>query len=156
MKRILFVLPLVGLLAGCASDKPELKQRYWGGGTVLMEETQYIDEMANGPHRSYYRNGAIKVESTYLNNKLHGAYRAYFENGTVYKQENYNNGALDGEAVTYCEGGQIKEKHHFSNGKRNGRSEIYYKCSGKLREVAEYAAGVVQSKNSYFESGAPK
>ena len=59
----------LSLLSACGAQI-EVKKVYWGDTTVLREQTRYVDDVAMGPHSSYYPSGQLKVQSAYLNNQL--------------------------------------------------------------------------------------
>jgi len=155
MKKALLTLLSSCLLVACGAQI-EVKKVYWDDSHTLKDQTRYVNGVATGPHFNYYPSGKLKVSSIYLNNELDGPYFAYFKNGSIYKKETYNNGVLQGDASTYCVGGELKELLQFTNGKRDGISEVYYKCSGQIRESASYILGEIQNLQVYYKNGKPK
>jgi tetratricopeptide (TPR) repeat protein len=79
MKKTILMTFSIIFASACSMSHVELRRHYWDADeTIVKDETtitiikrwgRYPEEISNGPHRSFYPNGNLKVERNYTNNK---------------------------------------------------------------------------------------
>lgn len=124
-------------------DKDSLKQGLFvevdlEGDT--METAQYVDNLLQGPKKSYSKAGYVQVLEHYKKGVLHGPELSYFPNGNIETKGNYTNGKLDSVFYVYFDTGELKEKTTIRDNVENGPFEEYYK-NGQIRWKGNFIDG---------------
>ncbi len=145
--------------------------------TVVKEVFQTTgDNILNGPYRSYYASGNLKIRGNYIDNIPAGQWKYYYENGNLkmegliknnqhagvwsYYYENGNpemKGTLIDEVRTgswyfYYESGNLKKKGTFRNGKPTGTWEYYYE-DGSLKAQKKIKEQGLNTMEEFYTSG---
>lgn len=72
--------------------KEGIFKQYIGTKGWLYFETTYKNDIATGPHTTYWRNGNIKHQGEFLNSDRHGVWKFYKMNGILFREITYDRG----------------------------------------------------------------
>ena len=101
--------------------------------------TSKMSESRDGPFKSYFENGKLRVEGTYKDGKLEEE-RIYYENGQLRIEQTFTNGnfgtLLDGPYKSYYENGQLSVESIYQDGEIV-ESKTYYR-NGTLESEEFY------------------
>jgi antitoxin component YwqK of YwqJK toxin-antitoxin module len=123
-----------------ASKKTGLWKRYYPNGKLLSEIT-YVNNIPNGPYKTYYDSGVKEEEGNWTFNKNTGDFKRYHPNGQVSQEFTFNsNGIRDGHQKYYHENGQVELEVQISNGKEEGTLKRYY-ANGDVKETKDFNGG---------------
>ena len=78
-------------LLGNAWTRSGLRRTEWREGG--SEEEHYLDDVLDGPKKSWFPNGQLKHESSYVRGKLNGIFKLWYEDGRLREENVYENGA---------------------------------------------------------------
>lgn len=67
-------------------------KKYIGSNGWLYYETTYEDDIANGPHKTYYESKLVEKEGNYLNGSKHGIWKYYNTAGKLIREVEYDKG----------------------------------------------------------------
>ena len=115
---------------------------------VLLEETNYVDDKLNGPHKTYYTNGNVSLEENYLNGKQNGKCTAYYPKKQVSSTGNILNGFRIGNWDYYDLSGKIRTTYEYKD-QRLVKTYVYLYSNGKGLKVD-------QEKIAYFKKSGNK
>lgn len=101
------------------------------GSLILVEN--YENGMIVGKSVAYSPTTQIVIEETeYQNNLKHGTYNKYYDNGRIMVKANYQNDKLNGDYVFYYPNGVIKEEGRFFENQKVGEWRTYDMEEGLL------------------------
>lgn len=130
----------------------------------IMEESDYKDDMKNGPSNFYNMAGELVAEYNYADNMLQGVqkmyypgkklmseqeyaadleqgfWKEYYENGNLKTEGNYVKGILNGPWKEYSEDGKLKQQGNYLNGEKTGKWQEF-DASGKVVKTTTYNKG---------------
>ncbi len=107
---------------------------------TLIENSQYVNGVLQGPRKMYHTNGSIEIEENYVDGKLDGTYKAYYYDGVLSQKATYVMGKMQGILETYYKDGQLKEQVTMVANNENGPFKEYYN-SGKLKWEGQFLNG---------------
>jgi antitoxin component YwqK of YwqJK toxin-antitoxin module len=140
---------------------------YENSAGKIMEESEYKDDIKDGPSNFYTINGDPIAEYTYVNNMLQGVqksyypgkklmseqeftdnlengfYKEYYENGKLKSEGVYSKGVLNGVWKDYNEEGLLTAQGSYLNGARDGKW-LEYDAAGKVIKTTKYVKGKAQ------------
>jgi antitoxin component YwqK of YwqJK toxin-antitoxin module len=85
----------------------------------------YKRENETGYYKSYYKNGAVKVEANYVERELVGAWKKYYENGEVEWIVNYEEGYRQRGYKHFYKNGDLKLEGNNFKDKLLGQEKRY-------------------------------
>jgi antitoxin component YwqK of YwqJK toxin-antitoxin module len=118
----------------------------------IEEETNYKNDIKDGPYKSYYENKLVE-EGNYVNDKRNGISTCYYENGKTESTVNYINDKRDGVFTSYHENGKIESTQTFSEGNPLDDVVKHFDEEGRLSGEDNYKNGKSQWKKNYFKDG---
>ena len=83
---------------------------------MVSEETNYKNDLKNGPFKEYFESGVMKTEAVFKNNQYDGLVTTYFPSGSIRMQGMYKNGVRDGNWKVYKETGELDHEDIYKNG----------------------------------------
>ena len=101
------------------------------------EETTVLNESNLKEEKRHNENKNSEEDDIKIYQLKNGVIRSYYENGALRIEENYVNNILEGQAVEYHSTGRIKSKGLYSNGNKIGKWK-YYDEKGVPLEDEEY------------------
>nr|MBQ0091604.1 lipoprotein [Candidatus Enterousia merdequi] len=134
MKKILFLLPGLLILAGCNNTK-----------TYVVGE----DAICSGLEETDV-NPVVCADQD--GNLINGLVKQYYENGNVWREMNIKDGRENGTEREYYENGKIHVIANVVNGKTEGISKLYNE-DGVLHMEMDWQNGEVKSIKIYDENG---
>ena len=116
--RINLVLFLLIIFCGTsfAQDHPKdgiFKKKFPNG---MRDETTYKHGKMDGPYRSYWKNGNLRLEINYKNDKADGIIRIYHDNGNIAQEHGKKNGKDDGIWNYYDDNGKLIAQNAYKDG----------------------------------------
>jgi len=130
-------------LKGLPESKGKMKEKkrigkwvyyHKDGKTIILEEN-YEDDVLNGEHKVFYKDGKLTKLAHYKDGKLHGNSKKYSPKGILIEDVNYVNGELHGAAAFYEDNGNLKYKGLYEHDFKVGYWEFY--MDGELSESKE-------------------
>lgn len=109
---------------------------YFKNGNIKMTTT-YLDGVENGTRKTYYKDGKLFTTSVYERDTLSGMYTEYYPNGQIHFQYTYMNGKIEGPYKMYREDGSVIYEGQFKNDKKVG-SWIKYDANGNIVKTENY------------------
>ena len=101
-----------------------------------MTIENYTAGKLNGKRSVFYPDGKIAEETNYKNDVKEGPYKKYSPKGIVLEEAVYVNGKFHGAAIYRAPDGNIIAKGNYKNGGKNGYWEFYE--NGKLTSKEKY------------------
>lgn len=125
-------------------DEQKRKQGIWRvyyRNGQLKEQSNYVDNLANGRSLSWHENGLPWLEYNMRNDSLHGKQQTYFYNGLPRIQSEYEAGKQTGEEREYTYTGFLHATSQYKNGQKEG-PQVLYHPNGKKKEELNYQNGM--------------
>lgn len=98
-----------------SKEKPKKNQtrnglvvEYFPKTEIKASEITYVENIKNGPARSFYRNGQVNKEGYYVDGLKHGVFVTFYENGKRKKSVEYKENKHDGWDSTFYKSGNPK------------------------------------------------
>ena len=127
-----------------------LQKKYYPNGR-LMQESRFVNGVAEGMLRTYYPSGKLESERMYVNNTREGLQRGYYESGKLSIEGYMKGGKQEGILKVYRENGQIFAEIPHENDMKHGEERQYW--DKKIYKTVVYEKGVAVSGACYTESG---
>ena len=119
------------------------------------EELTLLNNVPNGPARTWWETGALRSEDNYLDGALHGLVKRYEQDGLLYSEGHFAYGKLDGETKYNLPDGRSSTVT-YKNNEHHGPAK-YYRKDGSLKEEVEYRQGMYHGPaRTFYASGALK
>ncbi len=127
MKKIIFSLIAIFLLAGCNNWKKEILDRYDDGKIETVAYWQKINgKKVYRKLVKYYSNGLIKEIQHYdENGKKHGKFTVWYPNGKKKWIEYYTHGVKNGKYVYWNQNGNKLIEGYYKDGLADGTWKFY-------------------------------
>jgi len=106
------------------------------GYTELVEN--YVNDLLEGPRRTYNRSAAASEEAYFSEGKKSGAYISRYDNGQKREESNYNNDVRDGKTYYYNQDGQKSAEYTWERGVIQGDVSTFHP-NGKISEFGMYS-----------------
>jgi antitoxin component YwqK of YwqJK toxin-antitoxin module len=140
---------------------------YENSAGKLMEESEYKDDIKNGPSnfftisgdpiaeyiyennmiqglvKSYYPGKKIMSEQQFTDNLENGFFKEYYENGKLKSEGVYVKGVLNGTWKDFNEEGLLTLEGNYVNGEKEGRW-LEYDATGKVLKTTKYVKGQIK------------
>lgn len=107
---------------------------------VLLEESEYRDDVLHGARRLYDETGRLVAEETHAGGKYHGRYRSFYPDGRVDSEGQYENNEMTGIWKRYYPDGQVMEEVTFVQNLENGPFLEFYP-NGQRKAEGRYLDG---------------
>ncbi len=117
----------------------------------VMEDSEYKDDIKNGPSNFYLINGDPIAEYTYVNNMLQGVQKAYYPGKKIMSEQEFNDNLENGFYKEYYENGILKSEGIYAKGKLNGVWKDYNE-EGKLTLQGNYVNGEKEGKWQEYDA----
>lgn len=127
--RYLYILLLI-LLFSCNENKKEF---YYPTGQI-QSVYNYNGIIKDGPFRTFYLNGNLKVKGVYKNDSLDGKIIWFYNEGIIKNETYFKNGIKNGQSVDYYPNGKIEAIAYYRNDLLNGEMKIFYE-NGKVKKI---------------------
>ena len=111
--------------------------KYYGTDGKLLSEVSYKSGKADGPSKSYFRNGKVSEIVTFKDSIRDGLWRRYYEEGGTEMETMHVKGKRHGVFNVFYYNGQIKIKGRYANDLPSGKW-IFYNQDGTLEKELEY------------------
>ncbi|MBZ0166690.1 MAG: toxin-antitoxin system YwqK family antitoxin, partial [Candidatus Omnitrophica bacterium] len=108
-----------------------------------------VDNLPQGPAKTWYPDGTIRSIDHFRNGQLHGEIKRYLENGNYFSVNEFVDGKMQGRNRWYFPDGTLKSDSIYENNVRHGLAKFYYE-DGTFKEEAMYAAGVPNGPSKYY------
>lgn len=118
---------------------------YENSAGKLMEESEYKDDLKNGPSNFFTISGDPIAEYTYVNNMLQGVQKAYYPGKKLLSEQEFKDNVENGIYKEYFQNGKLKSEGIFLNGLMNGTWKDYNE-DGTLKAQGNMINGVKEGK----------
>ena len=118
---------------------------YENSAGKIMEESEYKDDIKNGPSNFYTMKGDPIAEYTYVNNMLQGVQRSYYPEKKIMSEQNFVDNLENGTYKEYYENGKLKSEGSYVKGQLNGVWKDYDE-EGRLKLQGNYVKGEKDGK----------
>lgn len=105
-----------------------------------IAEYIYVNNMLQGVQKTYYPGKKIMSEQQFVDNLENGFYKEYNENGKMKSEGSYIKGQLNGIWKDYDEEGRVKMQGNYVKGEKEGKWQEF-DASGKVIKTTNYAKG---------------
>jgi antitoxin component YwqK of YwqJK toxin-antitoxin module len=105
-----------------------------------IAEYIYVNNMLQGVQKTYYPEKKIMSEQLFTDNLENGFYKEYYETGKTKSEGSYLKGKLSGVWKDYDDDGHMKLKGNYLNGEKDG-SWQEFDASGKVIKTTNYVKG---------------
>lgn len=153
MKRVLFLLVIIGCFSACAADSGNANSAGssdWTSLDIKVEKNNndqktsegYLDASGRkqGPMVTYHpRKGLVKSITYYVNGVKNGPYIEMTESGSVKEKSWYVNDQLQGERIVFNRT-RVKEESFYVDNVLHGKRSLYYD-NGKIQEEGNFVNG---------------
>lgn len=122
---------------------------------TLISEQYFVNDLPDGPYRTFSNSGLILTENYYRLGKMDGLQSIYYENTMDKKSEEimYKNGLKDGLSKWFDMMGNLIAEYNYRNGNLEGEQKAFYP-DGKLRSSDMYVNNLSQGNSvEYYENG---
>ncbi len=123
--------------------------------STLISEQYFVNDLPDGPYRTFSNSGLILTENYYRLGKMDGLQSIYYENTMDKKSEEimYKNGLKDGLSKWFDMMGNLIAEYNYRNGNLEGEQKAFYP-DGKLRSSDMYVNNLSQGNSvEYYENG---
>jgi antitoxin component YwqK of YwqJK toxin-antitoxin module len=123
--------------------KDDVKQgpsKYYTIKGDLIAEYNYVDGLLQGVQKSYYAGNVVSGEQEFKDNVENGITKEYYENGKVKSEGVYVNSVISGAWKDYTEEGVLKFQGNFVNGEKDGKWQEL-DANGKVLKTLVYIKG---------------
>ena len=110
------------------------------GGTVVLAEVPFKDDMPDGEMKEYYRSGKLLCKTNFKNGIMNGSRMSYYESGIGKIEEFYKDGKKNGKSFEYYDNGNTRENSYYRDDVRHGASMTFHP-NGKREASGRYSAG---------------
>ncbi|MCV9389055.1 toxin-antitoxin system YwqK family antitoxin [Reichenbachiella ulvae] len=133
---------------------------YYDQDQQVLKEVFYVNDtienLLNGPYRSYYLSGKVKSEGEYQYNRATGDWVYYFENGNIRNTGSFFRGRSVGIWTYYFENGNKRSEGILEDNQRAGEWTFYFEDGG-LKSEGTYLDGIRDGLwKFYYEEGSLK
>jgi len=118
---------------------------YENSAGKLLEESEYKDDIKNGPSNFYTMNGDPIAEYTYVNNMLQGVQKSYYPGKKIMSEQEFKDNVENGFYKEYYENGKPKSEGIYVKGVLNGLWKDY-NDDGTLNTQGNYVNGEKEGK----------
>lgn len=124
---------------------------YENSAGKLMEESEYKDDMKNGPSDFYTMKGDPIAEYIYANNMLQGVQKTYYPGKKIMSEQEFTDNLENGFYKEYYENGKMKSEGTYVKGQLNGIWKDYDE-DGLVKLQGNYIKGEKEGKWQEFDS----
>lgn len=124
---------------------------YENSAGKMMEESEYVDDMKNGPSRFYTLNEDLIAEYNYVSGALQGVQKSYFAGKKIMTEQEFDHNLENGFSKEYYENGKLKSEGSYLKGALNGVWKEYTD-DGKLKVQGNYVNGLKEGKWIEFDA----
>ncbi len=124
---------------------------YENSAGKIMEESEYKDDIKNGPSNFYTLSGDLIAEYTYVNNQLQGVQKSYYPAKKIMSEQEFVDNMENGFSKEYYENGKLKSEGIFVKGVLNGLWKDYNE-DGTLKSQGNYVNGAKEGKWQEFDA----
>jgi len=142
MKKYIYLIALIMIVAACNKAKKVVVETYAGGAPKV--EKYYVGEGASKEmvkEIRYYSNKQVQMEGEYKDSLRDGDWVYYYENGNKWSEGSFLKGLDDGKRTTYYENGGKRYVGHYKEGKRVGIWTFFDESGKALKEIDYDKAG---------------
>ena len=107
---------------------------------VLIEQSHYRQDTLDGVRTLFYDNRAPEIIETYVMGTYEGPFKSYYKEGAVKLEGNYRGGSMESTWIKYYPSGQIMEKVTMADNEESGPFVEYYE-NGNLKAQGNYLNG---------------
>jgi antitoxin component YwqK of YwqJK toxin-antitoxin module len=157
MKTVLFFIFAIYTWTADITSVFTLKEgpakTYWQNGAPKLEYTIKNGKL-HGTKLQWHSNGVLKFKAYYLKGQLHGLSQSFSESGTLLSQAFYFHDKKTGIQCQWRDDSSPISQISYSNGKRDGIS-IIWNPDRSLKEISNYRNGKLHGKFIQFRDGNP-
>jgi antitoxin component YwqK of YwqJK toxin-antitoxin module len=137
MKRVLFFLLSIFLMASCTTEYEELTEDSWDDGSPKTVKVYEIDGDDRILHKeiAYYENNQKRLEGEFKDGKRDGYWQYWYENGHKWSEGYFKEGRRNGMGKTYHDNGQIYVDGTYQDDIRVGAWRFYDRNGVLLKEI---------------------
>lgn len=123
---------------------------FYNEDNKISQTTHYKENLKNGGHKSYYKNGNIKLIANYSNDLLDGSMKEFYQDNSIKCLKTYIKGELTGEEKCFFKNGKVKVICNWSNGLRNGACNKFGE-NNKALEESKYLHGKLDGTQTHYD-----
>lgn len=119
---------------------------------VLINLSEYENDVKSGIYIEFDKSGAIAIQETYKNGQLDGEQKKYGSgpNGRILKSSfTYKNGQYHGTCTEFTDNGLIRSLVQYKEGKKDGETKWFY-TSGKLAMQQTYSNNMLEGPQKVY------
>jgi antitoxin component YwqK of YwqJK toxin-antitoxin module len=117
---------------------------------VLIEKSNWLEDVENGSAEFYYDNGNKKIITNFYNGVQIGDFESYFIKGNIHlKYYLDSNGNKSGEYEEYYVNGMLKEKSNWKNGVPI--NVVKYHNNGNIGVMGVFKKGKQNVEYKFFD-----
>ena len=123
---------------------------FWPNGNPMSEGVYDIKGGKKGPWKFYNSNGQVDNEGNYRENMAQGEHKVYYKNGNLQILSHYENDSINGYYVDYYMNGQIEDHGYYKGSQPQGEWRYYYK-DGTLKSVYFFHKGELNGEQKILQ-----
>jgi antitoxin component YwqK of YwqJK toxin-antitoxin module len=117
----------------------------------------YQEDLFEGPYKSFYPNGQLKLACVYKNNNIEGKWLQYYESGQLKEEVLFEGNTENGPFKEYHPNGQLSVEGSYKEGDNEHGPLKFYDEQGQHYKTMECDMGIcrtVWSQENYKGSKA--
>jgi antitoxin component YwqK of YwqJK toxin-antitoxin module len=135
MKKLIFILPLLFLMACESPIIEKVQETYPDNTTKLIEYFQEIDgQEVLVEKKHFHQNGNLKMTGKFKNGKRDGEWKAFFANNQIQSLGFFKDGLRTGEAKIYYPNGKLRYEGFYEKDKEVGHWKFYTEAGQLTKE----------------------
>lgn len=132
------------------NDQRHGKSRIFYPGGEVLEETEYANNLKNGPYRAFFTTGKPFLECTYVDDLRQGFCITYYPSGAMEVDAHYKNGLPDGDWKYFTETGELKYTLKYSEGELLN-PEVLLQVETQILETMESQGKILLDPEKYMD-----
>lgn len=93
---------------------------------ILLEKSEFKNNLPNGKSISYYKNGVKKDSAFHINGKQNGIAHYWFNTGAIMSVVEHKNHLRHGKGMFYYPSGKLEQISHYQEGLLHGLQQNFY------------------------------
>lgn len=127
---------------------------YYSEGSLKLETDLDQAALPHGASIGFFEDGQVLSIATYHHGKNVGLYQEFFPSGKAHILQEWKDGLLEGVRKVFNENETLVEDEHFLRGLKHGESKTFFADGGLKKSSAFYVHGHLEGKKSeWYENG---
>ncbi|HET6243267.1 MAG: hypothetical protein H0V01_01755 [Bacteroidetes bacterium] len=138
MKKLLILLiPFLLVFFSCNQSQIAEERNETPLETSPELKTEVIKSGEMALHKTFYKNGQLRIQGNMLNGKREGKWVSFYEDGMPWSETWFDKGRKHGSTTTWNSDGKKYYEGHFENNKESGKW-TYWDENGSVIKEVEY------------------